>query len=39
MQQLEMSARSSFEVELFVSDPTTVSLSDADMSKIKVCSL
>lgn len=36
MQQLEMSARSSFEVELFVSDPQSVSLSDDDMAKIKV---
>lgn len=36
MQQLEMSARSSYEVELFVADPQTVSLSDSDMDKIKV---
>lgn len=37
MQQLEMSARSSYEVDLFVSEPSSVSLSDAEMDKIKVC--
>ena len=36
MQQLEMSARSSFEVDLFVNDPSTVSLADSEMEKIKV---
>jgi len=36
MQQLEMSARSSFEVDLFVNEPSSVSLSDKDMAKLKV---
>ena len=36
-QQLEMAARSAAEMELFVSDPNTVSLSDPDMLKLKVC--
>ena len=37
MQQLEMAARSSFEVEMFVSDPDTVCLSSANMLKVKDC--
>ena len=36
MQQLEMSARSLFEVNLFVNDPQKVPLSDDNMLKIKV---
>ncbi|XP_032795248.2 protein regulator of cytokinesis 1 isoform X1 [Daphnia magna] len=35
MAELEMSARSSFEMDLLVSDPQSISLSDADMNKIK----
>jgi len=37
MQQLEASARSSFEVEMFVSDPETVCLSSANMQKLREC--
>lgn len=36
MQQLEMPARSPFELEMFVSDPAVVSLSDSDLAKLKV---
>lgn len=36
MQNLEMSARSSFEIELFISEPQTVSLADSEMEKLKV---
>lgn len=36
MAQLEMSARSSFEMDLLVSDPQSVSLAETDLSKIKV---
>jgi hypothetical protein len=36
MQNLELSARSSFEVELFISEPQTVTLTDDDMERIKV---
>ena len=39
MQNLELSARSSFEVELFISEPQTVTLTDDDMERIKVCTL
>ena len=35
-QQLEMSARTTYEADLFLSDPNTVTLSDSDMSRIKV---
>ncbi|KAI9562019.1 hypothetical protein GHT06_012984 [Daphnia sinensis] len=35
MAELEMSARSSFEMDLLVNDPQSISLSDADMNKIK----
>lgn len=36
MAELELSARSSFEMDLLVSDPQIISLSDAEMNKIKV---
>ena len=37
MQQLETSARSSFEVEMFVSDSETVCLSSDNIMKMKEC--
>jgi len=37
MAQLEMSARNSFEMDLLVNDPQSVSLSESDLNKIKVC--
>ena len=36
MQNLEMSARSAFEIELFINEPQTVSLADSEMEKLKV---
>lgn len=36
MQQLEMSARSSFEIELFLKDPQTSTLTGTEMDKLKV---
>ena len=37
MAQLEISARSSFEMDVLVSDPQTVNLSETELGKIKVC--
>ena len=37
MDQLEISARSSFEMEVLVSDHQSVSLSETYLAKIKVC--
>lgn len=37
MVQLEISARSSFELEVLLSDPQSVSLSETYLAEIKVC--